>query len=93
LVGLIARTPDMYLYEMQEELREMCNVEVSLLTIWRALKRRGITRKRVSRVASQRDEEARTNYMIHMTATYRADQLVCVDEAACNRATTKRGWA
>ncbi|KAJ7710322.1 hypothetical protein B0H16DRAFT_1344161, partial [Mycena metata] len=45
--GLIARTPDMYLYEMQEELREMCNVEVSLLTIWRALRRRGITRKRV----------------------------------------------
>lgn len=44
-------------------------------------------------MAAQRDEEGRTNYQIHMTTTYRADQLVFVDEAACNRATTKRGWA
>ncbi|KAJ7713697.1 hypothetical protein DFH07DRAFT_695935, partial [Mycena maculata] len=47
LVGLVQRTPDMYLHEMQEELRELCGVEASLLSIWRALRRRGFTRKRV----------------------------------------------
>ncbi|KAJ6476608.1 hypothetical protein DFH09DRAFT_1216430 [Mycena vulgaris] len=39
LVGLIQRTPDMYLHEMQAQLREVCNVDVV---------RRGYTRKRVS---------------------------------------------
>ncbi|KAJ7157860.1 hypothetical protein C8R43DRAFT_368562 [Mycena crocata] len=93
LIGLIERTPDMYLYEMQQELLQLCNINVSLHVIWRALRRRGYTRKRVSRVAAQRDEQARANFQIYMALTYRADQLVFVDEAACNRATTKRGWA
>jgi hypothetical protein len=44
-------------------------------------------------VAAQRDEEARANYQIYMATTYRAEQLVFVDEAACNRNTAKRGWA
>ncbi|KAJ6549123.1 Homeodomain-like protein [Mycena vulgaris] len=48
LVGLIQRTPDMYLHEMQAQLREVCNVDVCLWTIWTALRRRGYTRKRVS---------------------------------------------
>jgi hypothetical protein len=47
----------------------------------------------VTPVAAQRDEDGRANYKIHMTTTYRADQLVFVDEAACNRSTSKRGWA
>ncbi|KAJ7358313.1 hypothetical protein DFH08DRAFT_657194, partial [Mycena albidolilacea] len=93
LVGLIQRTPDMYLYEMQGQLREVCNVDVCLWTIWIALRHRGYTRKRVSRVAVQRDEQACTNFEIYMAITYRADQLVFDDEAACNRNTTKRGWA
>ncbi|KAF8148746.1 hypothetical protein K438DRAFT_1468724, partial [Mycena galopus ATCC 62051] len=80
----IQRTPDMYLFEMQAELRERCDVNVCLWTIWTALRRRGYTRKRVSRVAAQRDEQARTNFEIYMATTYRANQLVFVDEAACN---------
>ncbi|KAJ7782521.1 hypothetical protein DFH07DRAFT_727956, partial [Mycena maculata] len=47
LVGLVQRTPDMYLHKMQEELQELCGVEALLLSIWRALQRRGFTRKRV----------------------------------------------
>ncbi|KAJ7631500.1 hypothetical protein B0H17DRAFT_899425, partial [Mycena rosella] len=78
------RTPDIYLHEMQQELRELCDVEASLVAIWRALRHRGYTRKRVSRVAVQRDTNGRDNYMIYMTTTYHADQLVFVDEAACN---------
>ncbi|KAJ7257608.1 hypothetical protein C8J57DRAFT_954382, partial [Mycena rebaudengoi] len=80
----VQRTPDIYLREMQQELREACDVDASILAIWRALRRRGYTRKRVSRVAVQRNEDARTNYEIYMTMTYLADQLVFVDEAACN---------
>ncbi|KAJ7366398.1 hypothetical protein DFH08DRAFT_679288, partial [Mycena albidolilacea] len=104
----IERTPDLYLYKMQEQLRELCDIEVSLLTIWRALQRRGFNRKQVSRlssflpftntrwvsrVAAQRDENPRDNYQYHIFTTYCADQLVFVDEAACNCSTTKWGWA
>ncbi|KAJ7290729.1 hypothetical protein C8J57DRAFT_997355, partial [Mycena rebaudengoi] len=78
------RTPDMYLHEMQAELRERCGVDACLWTIWAALRRRGYTRKRVSRVAAQRDEEACMNFEIYMAMTYHAEQLVFVDEAACN---------
>ncbi|KAJ7934401.1 hypothetical protein B0H13DRAFT_1573531, partial [Mycena leptocephala] len=80
----IQRTPDMYLHEMQAQLREVCNVDVCLWTVWTALRRRGYTRKRVSRVAAQCDEQARTNFEIYMATTYWANQLVFVDEAACN---------
>lgn len=44
-------------------------------------------------MAAQRDENSRTNYEIYMNTTYRPEQLVFVDEAACNRNTAKRGWA
>ncbi|KAJ7280770.1 hypothetical protein C8J57DRAFT_954842, partial [Mycena rebaudengoi] len=80
----VTRTPDICLHEIQAELRELCGVNTCLSSIWTALRRRGYKRKRVSRVATQRDEEARTNYEIYMTTTYRAEQLVFVDEAACN---------
>ncbi|KAJ7138146.1 hypothetical protein C8R44DRAFT_539225, partial [Mycena epipterygia] len=80
----VQRTPDIYLYEMQGQLCEHCDVDVCLWTIWTALRRRGYTRKRVSRIAAQRDTEGRTNYEIYMAMTYRAEQLVFVDEAACN---------
>ncbi|KAJ7247710.1 hypothetical protein C8J57DRAFT_1080684, partial [Mycena rebaudengoi] len=84
-------TPDIYLHKIQAELRELCNIDTSHLTIWRALGRRRFTRKQVwvSRMAAQRDDNARANYQIHMTTAYRPDQLVFVDESACNCFTTK----
>ncbi|KAJ7282247.1 hypothetical protein C8J57DRAFT_954376, partial [Mycena rebaudengoi] len=80
----VERTPDIYLHEIQSELQELCDIYASLVTIWRALTRRGYTRKRMAQVAAQCDEDARANYQIYMTTTYRTDQLVFVDEAACN---------
>ncbi|KAJ7330558.1 hypothetical protein DFH08DRAFT_709056, partial [Mycena albidolilacea] len=88
----IQRTPDIYLHEMQTELPEHCGVDGCFWTIWMALRRRGYIRKRLSSVAAQRDEEGRTNFEIYMAITYRTDQLVFVDEAACNCATSKWGW-
>ncbi|KAJ6472084.1 hypothetical protein C8R45DRAFT_836066, partial [Mycena sanguinolenta] len=83
----IKRTPDMYLYEMKAELQELCHVDVSLWTIWTVLHQRGYTRKKV--MASQHNEEARTNFEIYMATTYHADQLVFVNEAVCNCNTAK----
>ncbi|KAJ7201415.1 hypothetical protein GGX14DRAFT_571542 [Mycena pura] len=47
IIGLIQRTPDMYLYEIQAEFMEVCGINTLLATIWRALSLRGFTRKQV----------------------------------------------
>ncbi|KAF8602149.1 hypothetical protein BDV93DRAFT_444896 [Ceratobasidium sp. AG-I] len=47
LIRRVCETPDMYLDEMQRDLAAMCNVEVSIPTIWRTLRRAGFTRKKV----------------------------------------------
>ncbi|KII84379.1 hypothetical protein PLICRDRAFT_118149, partial [Plicaturopsis crispa FD-325 SS-3] len=45
--GCIERAPDIYLSELQDELEGTCAVRVDVSTIWRALTRRGFTRKKV----------------------------------------------
>jgi len=50
---------------------------------------------KLSREAVERNENVRDAYHAFVGLNYRADQLVFVDESACNRHTTKRllGWA
>ncbi|KAI0738959.1 hypothetical protein C8Q80DRAFT_1112748 [Daedaleopsis nitida] len=47
LEGCIERQPDAMLAELQTWLLEICNIQASLLTIERTLKRQGFTRKMV----------------------------------------------
>jgi hypothetical protein len=47
LEGCIEHQPDMMLLELQEHLREVCDVEASTATISRTLSRRGFILKRV----------------------------------------------
>ena len=47
LCNCVERQPDIALMELQTELREACNIEVSLSTIMRSLKREGYTMKTV----------------------------------------------
>ncbi|KAJ8090965.1 hypothetical protein PM082_024889 [Marasmius tenuissimus] len=62
-----------------------CNIIVTEETIKKTLKRRGFTRKRVTHIADEQDEEHRALYCYHMGRTYFLEQLVFVDESACNR--------
>ncbi|KAG2365558.1 hypothetical protein BDR07DRAFT_1215820, partial [Suillus spraguei] len=43
----IEQQPDIYLTEMQDQLRETCSVKVSIATISRTIHRRGFTQKKV----------------------------------------------
>ena len=47
MLALLEHSPDLYLDEIQEQLQVQHNVEVSLATIWRTLKRLGIGLKGV----------------------------------------------
>ncbi|KAJ2932941.1 hypothetical protein H1R20_g4170, partial [Candolleomyces eurysporus] len=93
LESLIERTPDLYLGELQEQLEDSFDIRVSEWIISETLRRRGFTRKQVSRAALERNEELREEYQILIAENYRPEQLVFVDESACNRNTTKRKFA
>ena len=49
----------------------------------------------VTRIPLQRDEQACAAFSPRIASQYRAEQLVVVDEAGCNRKTVQRdmGWA
>ena len=47
----------------------------------------------VSAPAIERNEERRALYQIRIAENYEPEQLVFVDEAGCNRITTKRSYA
>lgn len=48
LKSCIARSADSYLDELRDQLEDMCHMNVSVSTIWRALRREGFMMKRVS---------------------------------------------
>lgn len=47
LRGTIQHTPDIYLDELRELLKQRCGVDADEVTLWRALKRSGFTMKKV----------------------------------------------
>ncbi|KAK7021409.1 hypothetical protein VNI00_017360 [Paramarasmius palmivorus] len=51
LEGLIERTPDIYLSEMQDALWNVFEVDVDVKTISNSLRRRGFTQKKIARSA------------------------------------------
>jgi len=47
LLGVVQKTPDLYLDELKEMLMMSSGTEVSLTTVWRTLHRAGYTMKKV----------------------------------------------
>ncbi|KAK2460232.1 hypothetical protein APHAL10511_007748 [Amanita phalloides] len=69
------------------ELKEAFGVSADKSTIWRALRRKGYTMKKLSRVAIERSAEKRAEFGAHI-GTYEAEQLIFVDKSAVDRRTT-----
>ncbi|OAX37259.1 hypothetical protein K503DRAFT_743011 [Rhizopogon vinicolor AM-OR11-026] len=59
LESCIERQPDILPTEMQDQLREIFGVEVSISTIPRTIRKRGFTRKKFTCPAVERDENNR----------------------------------
>ena len=47
MLALIEQSPDIYLDEIQEGLQELHDIEISLSSIWRTLRRLGMSAKKV----------------------------------------------
>ncbi|CAD6951500.1 unnamed protein product, partial [Tilletia caries] len=81
LQELILRHPDLYLDEIGDILHQTVGTRVSISTVHRSLKRAGITLKRAHRIAQERSETRRRDYILRISQ-YEANQLVFSDETS-----------
>jgi transposase len=94
LEGILCAEPGLFLDELQEKLRTVRDIEVSIATLSRTLSRLAITRKSIAKEAAERNEHLRATWQIAM-AQYDTRQLVFVDESGVDDQTNfrKNGWA
>jgi transposase len=94
LEAVLRAEPELFLDELQDKLRTVRDIEVSIATISRTLNRIAITHKSISKEAAERNEHLRATWQIAM-AQYDPQQLVFVDEAGVDDQTNLRryGWA
>ena len=82
----------MYLGEVVEWFAVHHDLPVSIATIHRALGRLGLTYKKLWRVAVERDEISRMQWIRHITSRFAAHQLVFADESSKDDRTVLRRY-
>ena len=95
LTHLLESNPRLYLDEIQQKLRVVRNVHVSLATISRRLTGLAFTHKRITKAAEERNEELRMLWRLDMAEYDNPELFVFVDESAVDNHTVERnyGWA
>jgi transposase len=89
LEAVLRAEPGLFLDELQDKLRAVRDIEVSIATLSRTLSRLAITHKSISKEAAERNEHLRATWQIAM-AQYDPRQLVCIDEAGVDDQTFAR---
>jgi transposase len=94
LAEYLVDRPSAYLEEMQQFLYEEFDVECHISTVWRALEKLNYSRKLATKRAREQSEPLRRVYRARM-AEYKAEQIIAIDESACNERTGDRkyGWS
>lgn len=80
LVRLYDAQPSLYLDEVVDRLATDCDIKVSISTLCRNLINYGITSKKLSKRALERNELRRAAFVAHISQ-YRPDQIVAIDES------------
>ena len=89
LLRLILENPGIYLQELQDELFDIFGVLVSVSTICRTLKYMGCTKQAMHRVAVQRSDALRAQFIAEISV-YDPDMLIWIDETGCDRRHSSR---
>jgi transposase len=94
LLRLVRNNPDYFLDEMLNLLQTNCFISVHFTTIFRELERAGMSRKKLKRIAIERNEERRADFVARM-AQYQPEELGFMDEVSKDARTTRRssGWS
>lgn len=93
--GVVEAEPSIYLDELQHKLMVARDVHVSVATMSHTLSRMGLTRKVVSRRASERNNSVRVLWELQMAQYTDPDSFVFLDESAVDGLTGLRanGWS
>jgi hypothetical protein len=94
LDGILVAEPALYLDEIQDKLREIRDIEVSLAMLSRTLACLAVTHKHIAKEASECNELLRATWQVVM-GQHEPRQIVCIDEAGVDDHTNIRrsGWA
>jgi len=92
--SILEANPTLYVDEIQQQLFEVQDVEVSIATIFCALQRLAITHKHIAKEASERDELVRATWQAEYGDIPR-EAFVWLDESSIDDRTNQRcnGWA
>jgi len=89
LLRLVRHRPDWFLDELQDLLRHNRFISVHYATIHRELERCGVSVKKLKRVAKERNENLRADFIRQM-AQYDPEQIGFIDETSKDERTTQR---
>ncbi|KAJ7131847.1 hypothetical protein C8R43DRAFT_849445, partial [Mycena crocata] len=95
LLTLLAEAPEMYLDEIQDWVAVTHDTGISRTALHMLIHDSGLTYKILRRAASERDEEARREFMQMVRSTFVASMIVTADESSKDGRTIyrKRGRA
>ena len=91
LTRLIQKNPDYFLDELLHLLQTNRFISVNYTTIHRELVRAGVNRKRLKRIAIERDEDQRADFIRRM-AQYMPEELGFLDEVSKDERTVGRRY-
>ncbi|KIJ99236.1 hypothetical protein K443DRAFT_102590 [Laccaria amethystina LaAM-08-1] len=89
VLQLVRLRPDWFLDELLELLKTNRFISVHYVTIHRELQRAGVSYKKLKRIASERNEEARNDYIARISQ-YEPEEVGFLDETAKNDKTAAR---
>jgi len=89
---IVVANPSLYLDEIQQRLRDVREVEVSIATLARALASLDLSRKQITKAASERDEELRGLWEAMMAEYNDPRVFVALDESAVDGHMGQRGY-
>ncbi|KZV79322.1 hypothetical protein EXIGLDRAFT_596769, partial [Exidia glandulosa HHB12029] len=94
ILDVVEDRPYTYLDELRDAIQDRFRVKVSLATVWRTLKRLGLTLKRLSVFAAQQVEGQQRAFR-YVIGREGLDMLVFADETSIDMRATYRlyGWA
>jgi transposase len=94
IYSILEANPGLYVDEIQQQLFQVRNVDVSIATISRALWRLAVSHKKVAKEALERDEILRATWLAEY-GDIRPESCLWLDESSVDDRTNQRhnGWA
>lgn len=94
LGSVLEANPTLYLDELQDRLLQYRNIDVSIATVWRAVRSLALSHKQISTAALERNELLRAVWLAE-NGDIPASYIVWLDEASVDDRTNLRssGWA